>query len=177
MADDLGQKCASFMANRCADSYAYQLGDFTWENRENPNSQKGWLLGQEIRKKIADGTVKFCVIAHDEKKIKDSGGLSGIETIINSQTTRFKIDYSAFPWYWSNATKSGGWISYGDLINVKNIVRDSGVIYLKYEIESHPYFNAFKPAMAIAEWGEFALQYGMGINNMPYINAWFCEKF
>jgi hypothetical protein len=177
MANDLVKISAGFIAANCKDSFFCELGEFTWENKEQPDTQKGWLLDQEIREKIADGTIEYFVLALDMSALQTKGGICGLETIINSQATRFKIDPSAFPWYWSGVTKTGGWISYEDLITKNYIVTDSGVLYLKYKIISHPSYDAFKTAMASAEWGEFAIQYGMGVSTLPIVNAFFCENF
>jgi hypothetical protein len=157
-------------------SFSCALGEFTWESKERPNMQKGWLLAPEIRAKIADGAINYFVLSLNASKIESRGGLGGIEIILNSLITRFKIDYSSFPWHWSSASNTGGWISYADLLKESYVKLDSGTLSLKYKMAAHPYFDAFKTAMSRADWGEIAIQYGLGISNLPFINAYFHES-
>jgi hypothetical protein len=150
----------------------YELGKtFTWSNPDQVN-QKGWELNQELRIKISSGEIEYFVIALDDTMLKTSGGLGGIEIIINSQNNGFRLDYKSFPWYWDSKTEMGGYTSYDDLLTGRFASLNSGVIYLKYDITSHPYYAEFKEEMASAEWGQISIQYGIGINDLPIVNAY-----
>jgi hypothetical protein len=151
---------------------SFKLGDFTWINKEQPNTQKGWELKPEIREMIANGTIEHLSLALDDSAVKTGGGLGGIEININSRATGFQLDYKSFPCYWDKATGGGGWIGYTDLLDKYFTKLDSGILYLKYDITRHPYYSAFKKAMADAEWGEISIQYGMGVKNLPIMDAY-----
>jgi hypothetical protein len=151
---------------------SFKMGDFTWINKEQPDIQKGWTLKQEIRERIADGTIEYLSLALDDTAVKTSGGLGGIEINFNSQATGFQLDYKSFPWYWDKATGGGGWIGYPDLLEKYFTKLDSGILYLKYDITRHPYYNAFKKAMASAEWGELSIQYGMGLKYLSIVDTY-----
>jgi len=156
-------------------SVFYELGKaFTWVNPDNAN-QRGWDLNQEIRSKIADGKINCFVLALDNAKVKVIGGLGGIEIIVNSQDNGFCLDYKSFPWYWDNKTEMGGYISYNDLLNERFTAFDSGTIYLKYDITSHPCYTGFRRDMISAVWGQISIQYGIGIKDLPFVNAYLTE--
>jgi hypothetical protein len=150
----------------------YELGKtFTWINPDNAN-QKGWALDQEIREKVADGKIENFVIALDDKKVKTIGGLGGIEVILNSKSNGFCLDYKSFPWYWDSETKMGGYTGYNDLLTGRFATLDSGIIYLKYDLTSHPDYVGFKNDMADSFWGQISIQYGIGIKDLPFVNAY-----
>jgi hypothetical protein len=148
------------------------MGDFTWTNKEQPATQKGWLLKPDVREMIADGTIEYLTLALDNASVQTSGGLGGIEINFNSQDTGFQLDYKSFPWYWDKATGIGGWIGYTDLLEKYFTKLDAGLLYLKYDITRHPYYSAFKKAMPGAEWGELSVQYGLGLKYLPIVDAY-----
>jgi hypothetical protein len=112
------------------------------------------------------------VLALDDKKVKTLGGLGGIEIIINSQNNGFRLDYKSFPWYWDSKTETGGYTSYDDLLNGRFAALNSEIIHLKYDITSHPYYADFKNEMTSAVWGQISIQYGIGIKDLPLVNAY-----
>jgi len=151
---------------------SYELGKtYTWINPDNAN-QRGWGLNQEIRSKVADGMINCFVLALDNEKVKTLGGLGGIEIIFNSQNNGFCLDYKSFPWYWDSKTEMGGYTSYSDLLNRRFVVLDSGIIYLKYDITSHPNYVGFIKDMITGVWGQISIQYGIGIKDLPLVNAY-----
>jgi len=151
---------------------SYELGKaFTWINPDNAN-QRGWELNQEIRSRIAGGKIDYLVLALDDTKVKAIGGLGGIEIIMNSQNNGFRLDYKSFPWYWDSKTETGGYTSYNDLLTGRFATLNSGIIHLKYDITSHPYYAEFKDEMNSAVWGQISIQYGIGIKNLPFVNAY-----
>jgi len=151
---------------------SYELGStYTWTNPDNAN-QKGWALDQEIRAKITVDTFKYCVIALDAGIIQTDGGLGGIEIILNSKNNGFCMDYKSFPWNWDRKTQRGGYISYKELLNSGYATLSSGLIYLKYDILSHPNYKGFKAEMPSANWGQISIQYGIGIRILPFVNAY-----
>jgi hypothetical protein len=157
-------------------AFSHELGGrFTWSNPDSA-SQKGWELNPDIREKIADGTIKNFVIALNADTIQAADTLGGIEVIFNSRNTGFCIDTFSFPWYWDVETEKGGWIGYNDLLNENCSMLDSSVspriIYLTYDIKNHPVYDAFRSSMPSAEWAQLSIQYGLGIKNMPFINAY-----
>jgi len=153
-------------------NYSFELGkDFTWTNPDNDN-QKGWGLSQEIRSKLSDGTIDYFIIALDDSNVKVLGGLGGIEVILNSRTNGFCIDYKSFPWYWDRKTRMGGYISYNDLLSKDFTTLNSGKIYLKYDITSHPDYKGFLKDIISGEWGQISIQYGIGIKDLPLANAY-----
>jgi hypothetical protein len=160
---------------------SYELGStFTWVNPDSAN-QKGWEINHEIRSKIADGSIKSFVLALNAEDIKTNGVLGGIEIIVNSQDTGFCLDYKSFPWYWDVDAQTGGWISYDDLLIKSHTLLDSSlspaVLYLTYDITSHPIYAKFKEAMRSGEWGQISIQYGLGIKSLPFVNAYLCDTF
>jgi hypothetical protein len=150
---------------------SYELGAFTWINPDNAN-QKGWGLNQEKRTKLADGKIQYLVLAMDDKEVKRLGGLGGIEIILNSMDNGFRIDYKSFPWYWDRKTKTGGYTGYDDLLTGRFTVLDSEILYLKYDITSHPYYPGFIKDMGSGIWGQISIQYGIGISDLPLVNAY-----
>jgi len=162
------------MQNKSKDTplVSYELGGvFTWSNPEQPN-QKGWTLKEEIRTLIADGAVEYFVLSLDHKMVRENGGLGGIEVSFNSADTGFCMDFKTFPWNWDRRDRSGGYISYADLMAGEYAAVDSNLISLKYYIKVHPNYQSFKEAMSCAEWGEISIQYGIGIRILPFINAY-----
>ena len=154
---------------------SYELGEtFTWINPDNAN-QKGWELCQDIRQKTANGKIECLILALDDKKVKNIGGLGGIEIIFNSQNNGFCVDYKSFPWNWDSKTKTGGYVSYEDLLTGRFAVLDSGIVLLKYYITMHPNYAEYKNEMASAEWGQISIQYGIGINDLPLVNAYLAK--
>jgi len=151
----------------------YELGKFTWINENEPKSQKGWLLDEDIRKKISDGTIKYFVLALSAEEIKRVSILGGIEIILNYDTNGQKHHEMAFSWNWDSKTKTGGWITYADLLIEKCVTLDSDIIYLEYDITMHPYYNAFKNVMASSKWGIFAIQRWGEIDILPRIKTYF----
>jgi hypothetical protein len=155
---------------------SYELGkSFTWSNPDQVN-QRGWELNQELRAKIADGKIEYLVLAFDDTSVKTSGGLGGIEVIVNSQNNGFQLDYKSFPWYWDSETETGGYTSYNDLLTGRFAFLNSGIIYLKYDITSHPYYTEFKKEMVFAVWGQISIQYGIGIKDLPLVNAYLVNR-
>jgi hypothetical protein len=154
-------------------SFSYELGQFTWKNPDNADGQVGWELNREIMDKIADGTIRYFFIALNAAVIKTSNTMGGIEIIVNSKESGFCKDDFSFKWNWDNETKTGGWISYNDLLNESCSSLDSDIIYLRYDITSHPSYDAIKEAMSCAAWGQFAIQYCLGIKNLPFVNGYF----
>jgi len=151
---------------------SYDLGKtFTWDNPDSVN-QRGWGLNQEIRGKIADGIIDTFILALDDKVVKILGGLGGIEIIFNSKNNGFCIDYKSFPWYWDKKTEMGGYTSYSDLLAGRFVTLKSGIIYLKYDITSHPDYTGFVKDMMTGSWGQIAIQYGIGIKDLPFVNAY-----
>jgi hypothetical protein len=160
---------------KSAPVFSHELGGtFTWVNPDSP-SQKGWELDGELRKKIYEGDIKCFVLAVDAKVIEYNGVLGGIEVILNSEYTGFSIDYKSFPWHWDAETFAGGWISYEDLVNEKFSLLNGGVIYLKYNLTSHPSYKKFRTAMKAAEWAQVSIQYGLGTYNLPFVKAYLHE--
>ena len=98
--------------------------------------------------------------------------MAGLEVSVNSENNGFCMDYKSFPWNWDTATEKGGYVSYAGLLAGGYATVDSGVIYLKYHITSHPHYSAFKKEMSSAEWGEISIQYGIGIRILPFVNAY-----
>jgi hypothetical protein len=98
--------------------------------------------------------------------------LGGIEIIINSQNNGFCLDYKSFPWNWDNKTQTGGYISYDDLLTGRFATHHSGIIHLKYYITLHPNYTSFKNEMTSAVWGQISIQYGIGIKELPLVNAY-----
>jgi hypothetical protein len=173
--------CICMRETKSTASASYELGStFTWINPSSA-AQKGWELNKEARTKISDGTFKYLVLALNADAIKANGVLGGIEIIFNSENTGFCIDYCSFPWYWDVEAKTGGWISYDDLLSNNSTVLDSsvtpGIIYLGYNLTSHPKYNGFKNAMHSEEWGQISVQYGLGIKNLPFVNAYLKANF
>jgi hypothetical protein len=153
-------------------SNSYELGKvFTWSNPDNVN-QKGWGLNQETRSKLSDGTIDYFIIALNDANVRTLGGLGGIEVIFNSMTNGFCIDYKSFPWYWDRKTRMGGYISYDDLLSKEFTTLNSGIIYLKYDITSHPDYKGFLKDMTSGNWGQISIQYGIGIKDLPLVNAY-----
>jgi len=155
-----------------APAVSYELGSrFTWSNPDQPN-QKGWELDKNLRAKIADGTIRNFVISLDAETVRTDGGMGGIEVSVNAQNLGFRMDHRSFPWNWDIITQTGGYTSYHLLFSGGHAVLDSDVIYLKYDITTHPDYNAFKKEMSEAEWGEISIQYGIGIRILPFITAY-----
>jgi uncharacterized Fe-S cluster protein YjdI len=153
----------------------YELGKtFTWINPDNVN-QRGWELNREIMLEIASGKVEYLILVLDNTKVKALGGLGGIEVIINSQNNGFRLDYRSFPWNWDSETGTGGYTSYNDLLTGRFAVLNSGTMHLKYDITSHPYYTDFKNEMTSAVWGQISIQYGIGIKDLPFVNAYLTE--
>jgi len=153
-------------------SVSYDLGkEFTWINPDNAN-QRGWGLTQEMRSKIADGKINHFILALNDTEVKRLGGLGGIEIILNSQNNGFCLDYKSFPWYWDSKTEMGGYTSYSDLLAGSYTFLDYGIIYLKYDITSHPNYAGFKKDMISGIWGQVSIQYGIGIKDFPLISAY-----
>jgi hypothetical protein len=151
---------------------SYELGKiYTWGSPNHVN-QSGWELNQEIRSKIACSEIEYLILALDDTSVKISGGLGGVEIIINSQNNGFRLDNKSFPWYWDSKTETGGYTSYNDLLTGRFAFLNSGVIYLKYDITSHPYYTEFKNEMASAEWGQISIQYRIGIKDLPLVSAY-----
>jgi len=151
---------------------SYELGSrFTWANPEQPN-QKGWALDKDLRARIADGTVRYFVIALDAETVKTDGGLGGVEVSVNAQNLGFRMDHCSFPWNWDMITQAGGYTSYGLLFSGGHATLDSDIIHLKYDITTHPDYIDFKKEMSDAEWGEISIQYGIGLRILPFINAY-----
>ena len=151
---------------------SYELGKtFTWINPDNAN-QRGWGLNQEKRTEIANGKIQYLVLALDDTEVKRLGGLGGIDIILNSKDNDFCIDYKSFPWYWDKKTKIGGYTSYSDLLAGRFTFLDSGILYLKYDITSHPYYSGFIKDMVSGTWGQICIQYGIGIDDLPLINTY-----
>ncbi|MCL1958016.1 MAG: hypothetical protein FWF68_00290 [Spirochaetes bacterium] len=151
---------------------SYELGKtFTWVNPDNVN-QKGWGLNHETRSKLSDGTIDYFVIALSDAKVRTLGGLGGIEVILNSQINGFCIDYKSFPWYLDRKTRRGGYTSYSELLSREFTVLNSGVIYLKYDITSHPEYKGFIKDMISGNWGQICIQYGIGIKDLPLVNTY-----
>jgi len=150
----------------------YELGKtFTWNNPDNVN-QRGWELNREMMQKIANGEIKYLVLALDDKRVKMIDGLGGIEVIINSQNNGFCLDYKSFPWNWDSKIETGGYISYDNLLTGRFAILHSGALHLKYDITSHPNYADFKNEMISAVWGQISIQYGIGIKDLPLINAY-----
>jgi len=153
-------------------NFSYEMGKtFTWINPDNAN-QRGWELNQRIRLKIADGEITYFILALDDAKVKAIGGLGGIEVIINSLKNGFRLDYKSFPWNWDSKTEAGGYTSYDDLLTGGLAALNSGIIHLKYDLKSHPYYKEFKEEMSSAVWGQISIQYGIGIKDLPFVNAY-----
>ncbi|MDR2596063.1 MAG: hypothetical protein LBC76_01960 [Treponema sp.] len=151
---------------------SYELGmKYTWINPDNAN-QKGWNLDKETRLEIANGKFDTLVLALDDKKVKALGGLGGIEIIFNSQENGFCLDYKSFPWYWDKETRIGGYTSYNDLLSERFTFLNLGIIYLKYDITSHPNYTGFTKDMFSGIWGQVSIQYGIGIKDLPLVNAY-----
>jgi hypothetical protein len=151
---------------------SHELGKtFSWINPDNGN-QRGWELNKEIRSQIACGKINYLILALDNTKVKAAGGLSGIEVILNSQNNGFRLDYKSFPWNWDSKTGTGGYVSYDDLFTGGFAALDSGIIQLKYDITSHPNYTEYKNEMISAVWGQISIQYGIGIKDLPLINAY-----
>jgi hypothetical protein len=150
----------------------YELGmNYTWINPDNAN-QKGWNLNEELRQEIANGKYNTLVLALDDSKVKTLGGLGGIEIIFNSKENGFCLDYKSFPWYWDKETRIGGYTSYKDLLAERFTFLEFGTIYIKYDITSHPNYKGFKKEMYSAIWGQISIQYGIGIKDLPLVNAY-----
>jgi len=132
------------MKNILSNAAIYELGEFSWLNEFEPKSQKGWELNQEIRGKIADGSIKFFVMALNADRIQKIGILGGIEIMFNYDTSGQKQHDKAFPWNWDKTTEKGGWITYRDLLNERCVKLDSGVIYLEYNLTFILFINLFK---------------------------------
>jgi hypothetical protein len=166
------EKNAIHIIGREGINVSHELGNtFTWINPDNGN-QRGWELDKEIRSQIACDKIKYLILALDNTKVKAAGGLGGIEVIINSQNNGFRLDYKSFPWNWDSKTETGGYISYDDLLTGGFAVLNSGIIHLKYDITSHPYYTEFKNEMISAVWGQISIQYGIGIKDLPLVNAY-----
>ena len=166
------KKTAPFFGGKNDKNVSYELGStFTWINPEYAN-QKGWQLEQEHLDRIADGTIKYLIIALDAETLEVDGGLGGIEIILNSQVNGICLDYKSFPWCWDTKTQTGGYTSYNDLMNSGYASLDSKFVYLKYEIPLHPDYKNFKTEMASADWGQISVQYGIGMRHFPFANAY-----
>ncbi|MCL2720239.1 MAG: hypothetical protein FWD47_02740 [Treponema sp.] len=152
---------------------AYDLGEFTWVNELEPKSQRGWLLDEETRTKVSNGSIKFFVLALCAEDIERVGILGGIDIILNYDIHGQKHHENAFSWNWNSITKTGGWITYNDLLKEKCVTLDSGIIYLRYDITSNPYYNIFKNVMNSADWGIFAIQRWCEIDTLPILKAYF----
>jgi len=151
---------------------SYELGEtFTLINPYNVN-QRGWGLNKEIRAKLANSTIKYFMLALDDSKVKKIGGLGEIDIILNSQKNGFSIDYESFPWYWDKETRMGGYTGYNELVSGRIAVLNSGIIYLKYDITSHPKYTEFIKDMISGNWGQISIQYRIGINDLPFVNAY-----
>jgi hypothetical protein len=152
-----------------------ELGFFTWSNTNNP-MQKGWSLYQDYRTKIAEGIIKYFYLALKDDVIQANGGVGGIEVILNSRETGFRIHNQSFPWYWDKDTNKGGWINYDDLLQESFVTLNSGKIYIQYDITTHPYYEVFKTDMALAEWGQLSIQYGLGMKDFPVVDGYLTDS-
>ena len=136
----------------------YNLGAYTWDASD---SAKGWMLISDIREKIADGSIKYFVIGLNAASVQAAGGLGGIKIIFNA-ASGWNEDGNAFPWYYEAGKDFwNGWIPYDDLIGDApegygaDVV--DGVVYLQYDLTSHPGYSAFKTALPSATWAQFGL--------------------
>jgi len=139
----------------------YDLGLYTWTNN-NHNSIRGWDLDQNIRGKIADGSIKYFVIGLNAASVSTANGLNGIGMIFNADGLWGNHE-KAFPWFYVEGTKTeyntawNGWISYIDLTGAYGAGVVDSVVYLQYDLREHPDYNTFKTAMSSATWGQFGL--------------------
>ena len=160
------------ISNSDDNAVLYELGSrFTWSNPEQPN-QKGWALDENLRARIADGSVRYFNVALDAETVRLDGGLGGLEVSFNAQNLGFCMDHRSFPWNWDMNSQTGGYISYTLLFSGGHAEMDSNVIYLKYDMTTHPDYKNFKKEMSDAEWGEISIQYGIGLRILPFINAY-----
>ena len=154
---------------------SFELGGFNWENSKEPGSQKGWELTPEIRAKIADGTIKYLVLAFNAATIEDYGFLPGMEIITNSSATNWTEHPTAFSWNWNNDA-GPGFIGYDELFAKNNVEIKSGIIYLSYDIRLHPSYEAIKTGMVSADaWLQLIVQCYETIDDLPLVNAYLRE--
>jgi len=66
----------------------------------------------------------------------------------------------------------GGYTTYNDLLSKDFTTLNSGIIYLKYDITSHPDYKGFLKDMISSDWGQISIQYGIGIKDLPLVNAY-----
>jgi hypothetical protein len=158
-------------ADKNTPAFSYELGKFTWISPDYPN-HKGWALDEDLRAKVADGTISNIIIALDSATVKVDGGIGGVEIILNSHNNGFCIDQESYHWCWDEEAQSGGYISYEDLLECGYATLCSEIIYLRYDITEHPNYKGFKTEMSCAEWGEISIQYGLGMRIFPIVNAY-----
>jgi len=135
----------------------HHLGtEYSWTDAND--STRGWILSDEVRAKIADGSIKYFLIGLNANTIADAGGLGGINIIFNrSGAGGYSSDEQAFPWNWNSVTETGGWISYADLTGTYGAHVQDGVLYLRYDITTHPGYEAFKAAVVSAEFAQLGM--------------------
>ena len=156
----------------------YDLGDFTWTNKDQTTQEdsshvRGWDLSQEneIKSKIADGSIRYLVIGLDAASVEAANGLNGIGIIFNADGCSWDNDNRAFPWYWEeDKDYFNGWISYNDLtdwskygVNIYN-----NTLYLQYDLTQHPSYESFKEAISTAAWAQIGLDVSLDTD----VGAW-----
>jgi hypothetical protein len=133
------------------------LGEFNWDN-SNSDHVRGWTFNSNTIKKIGNGNYKYFVIGLDEASISAAGGLAGIGIMLQSEASGQNTHDQAFPWYYEEDNdEQNGWITYEDLIGEYGAGVNEGIIYLQYDLTTHPSYAAFKTSMATAEWANFGL--------------------
>ena len=151
----------------------YQLDNrFTWTDLNYPDSSRGWVLDKTTREKIKDGTIKCLDINLDLDEIGYGLNSVGIAFNFDGSNDDSKVFHrEAFPWYWVDGEKPGkyavwnGWISKDDLIKPANqrgygahfYRNDSynpprNIVTLRYDLTSHPNYEAFKNQMSLPGW-------------------------
>jgi len=137
------------------DVYHNLGGTFSWT--DGGDSIRGWFVSEGIREKIADGSIKYLLLGLDEDTVQSVGGLGGIGIFVNAPDGVSGDDSKAFPWYWANPAENdyNGWISYAELSDI--VFVEDGVMWLEYNLTTHPNYSAWKTALAAAEWAQIGL--------------------
>ena len=179
------QEVCGIVCNCGCDNSKHQLGAFTWDN--GSDSVRGWNLDENLRAKIADGSLVQFVIGLDAASVSTKGGLNGIGILLNADTMgRWSEDQKAFPWYYEDG-KTGeyaelnGWISYTQLTGLFGANEVNGVLYLQYNLSDHAGLADFITALeGGATWAQFGIYvhevWKNGASWHPVITAFFQEE-
>jgi len=146
----------------------FTLGAFTWISDSNPNNQNGWALDGNVRGYIADGTIKYFVLALKYSEIDFTGdnkdGIGGLDIIFNSTPQGWK--QNASPWE--------GWVNKDEILDKEytDYDEDNDILYIWYDLTQYSDYEGYKSSMG-GGWAQFALQYwSPNIAALHIVNAY-----